>query len=235
MTQVQATFSWCDLGDLYWRGLHEVLHKQVHDHVEDWFAAWHCTCYWTGLYRVFKHSDAAGLKWYRVLCLVCSRKLSKDVGIPANLNVLGVKPEDYDILATNAMKDACGLTNPKQPSKEEIIALYKQAYEQEWASSLSGSCIRITTQSVCSGCTIHEFISVFRFILDVSKAPKFQPKPPCSAVCLICLSVSVRVLRVQLSLLHSVQCITKDKHKNCRQHLYIMQHFRCVNICHWCQ
>ncbi len=49
------------------------------------------------------------------------------------------------------------------------------------------------------------------------------------------LSVSVRVLRVQLSLLHSVQCITKDKHKNCRQHLYIMQHFRCVNICHWCQ
>ncbi len=66
-----------------------------------------------------------------MLCLVCSRKLSKDVGIPANLNVLGVKPEDYDILATNAMKDACGLTNPKQPSKEEIIALYKQAYEQE--------------------------------------------------------------------------------------------------------
>jgi len=66
-----------------------------------------------------------------VQCAVCFRKLSKDVGIPANLNVLGVKPEDYDILATNAMKDACGLTNPKQPSKEEIIALYKQAYEQE--------------------------------------------------------------------------------------------------------
>ncbi|DBB12146.1 hypothetical protein WJX82_003839 [Trebouxia sp. C0006] len=63
--------------------------------------------------------------------LAAIRKLSKDVGIPANLNVLGVKPEDYNILATNAMKDACGLTNPKQPSKEEIIALYKQAYEQE--------------------------------------------------------------------------------------------------------
>lgn len=63
--------------------------------------------------------------------LAAIRKLSKDVGIPANLNVLGVKPEDYDILATNAMKDACGLTNPKQPSKDEVIALYQQAYEQE--------------------------------------------------------------------------------------------------------
>ena len=64
------------------------------------------------------------------LTLAC-RKLSKDVDIPANLNTLGVKPEDYDILATNAMKDACGLTNPHQPSKEEVIALYQQAYEQE--------------------------------------------------------------------------------------------------------
>ena len=60
----------------------------------------------------------------------CCRKLSKDVGIPANLEVLGVKPEDYDVLATNAMKDACGVTNPHQPSKEEVVALFKQAYEQ---------------------------------------------------------------------------------------------------------
>lgn len=63
--------------------------------------------------------------------LVCCRQLSKDVGIPANLNVLGVKPEEFDILATNAMKNACGWTNPKQPSKGEVIALYKQAYEKE--------------------------------------------------------------------------------------------------------
>lgn len=62
--------------------------------------------------------------------LAAIRKLSKDVDIPINLNALGVKPEDYDVLATNAMKDACGLTNPHQPSKEEVIALYHQAYEQ---------------------------------------------------------------------------------------------------------
>lgn len=45
--------------------------------------------------------------------------------------MLGVSPKDFDVLATNAMKDACGLTNPKQPSKEEVIALYKKAFEQE--------------------------------------------------------------------------------------------------------
>ena len=59
------------------------------------------------------------------------KKLSKDVGIPPNLQALGVKPEDYDVLATNAMKDACGLTNPHQPSKGEVIALFQQAYEQQ--------------------------------------------------------------------------------------------------------
>ena len=57
------------------------------------------------------------------------------MGIPANLEVLGVKPEDYGVLAINAMKDACGLTNPHQPTIEEVMALFKQAYEQECASA----------------------------------------------------------------------------------------------------
>ena len=59
------------------------------------------------------------------------KKLSKDVDTPANLDVLGVKPEDCDILATNAMKDACGLTNLHQPKREEIIALYREAYDRK--------------------------------------------------------------------------------------------------------
>ncbi|KAJ7527053.1 hypothetical protein O6H91_16G034000 [Diphasiastrum complanatum] len=58
------------------------------------------------------------------------RSLSKDVGIPKNLEVLKVKPEDYETLAENAMKDACGFTNPRQPTKEEVVELFRQAYEQ---------------------------------------------------------------------------------------------------------
>ena len=39
------------------------------------------------------------------------------VGIPANLKVLGVKPEDFEIMAENAMKDACAVTNPRKARK----------------------------------------------------------------------------------------------------------------------
>jgi len=53
------------------------------------------------------------------------------VGIPPNLKVLGAKPEDFPTLATNAMKDACALSNPVEISHEDIMALFQQAYDQE--------------------------------------------------------------------------------------------------------
>jgi alcohol dehydrogenase len=62
--------------------------------------------------------------------LAAIRTLSADVAIPPNLAALGVKPEHFDLLATNAMKDACGATNPRAPTKEEVVALFKQAHEQ---------------------------------------------------------------------------------------------------------
>ena len=51
-------------------------------------------------------------------------QLSKDVGIPENLKGI-VKEEDIDFLAQSAMDDACRPGNPKAPTKEDIIALYK--------------------------------------------------------------------------------------------------------------
>lgn len=54
-------------------------------------------------------------------------KLSKDIGIPSGLNELGAKEEDFDTLATNALKDACGATNPKKASQEDIIEIYKRS------------------------------------------------------------------------------------------------------------
>ena len=55
------------------------------------------------------------------------KRLSEDVGIPAGLKELGVKEEDMPILAENAMKDACGLTNPRKATEKEIIQIYKNA------------------------------------------------------------------------------------------------------------
>ena len=55
------------------------------------------------------------------------RALSADVGIPANLTELGVKREALKIMAENAQKDACGLTNPCLMKLEDVIKVYENA------------------------------------------------------------------------------------------------------------
>lgn len=51
-------------------------------------------------------------------------QLSEDVGIPRDLKGI-VKEEDIDFLAQSAMDDACRPGNPKDPTKEDIVTLYK--------------------------------------------------------------------------------------------------------------
>ncbi|GHD62545.1 L-threonine dehydrogenase [Jeongeupia chitinilytica] len=60
-------------------------------------------------------------------CLAAIRQLAADVGIPAGLTELGVKEADIPVLATNALKDACGFTNPKQATHDEICAIFRAA------------------------------------------------------------------------------------------------------------
>ena len=52
------------------------------------------------------------------------RKLSEDVGIPADLKAI-VKEEDIPFLAQSAYDDACRPGNPRETSVEEIAELYK--------------------------------------------------------------------------------------------------------------
>lgn len=60
-------------------------------------------------------------------CLTAIRRLSVDIGIPASLSELGVKEKDIPLLATNALKDACGLTNPRQASQADIEGIFRGA------------------------------------------------------------------------------------------------------------
>lgn len=60
-------------------------------------------------------------------CVVAIRQLSQKVNIPAGLRELNVKEEDIPVLATNALKDACGLTNPIQATHDEIVEIYHAA------------------------------------------------------------------------------------------------------------
>ncbi|WDQ30332.1 iron-containing alcohol dehydrogenase [Paenibacillus marchantiae] len=54
------------------------------------------------------------------------RQLSKEVGIPEKLSELGVKDPDVELLADNAMKDACAPCNPYQPSRDEVMELFRK-------------------------------------------------------------------------------------------------------------
>jgi lactaldehyde reductase len=56
------------------------------------------------------------------------RCLSKDVGIPAHISEVGVKEEDIRKLAEMSMVDACTPGNPKDPTVEDIIQIYKKAF-----------------------------------------------------------------------------------------------------------
>ncbi|HTP24834.1 MAG TPA: iron-containing alcohol dehydrogenase [Anaeromyxobacteraceae bacterium] len=56
------------------------------------------------------------------------RKLSKDVGIPAGLRDIGAQEKDFEILAVNALKDVCGLTNPRKAKLQDIIGILKAAF-----------------------------------------------------------------------------------------------------------
>jgi len=55
------------------------------------------------------------------------KTLSADVGIPSGLTELGVKEKDLKIMAENAQKDACGFTNPRRPTLDDVINIYKAA------------------------------------------------------------------------------------------------------------
>ncbi len=61
---------------------------------------------------------------YRKAAIDAVKQLSADVGIPANLKEI-VKPEDVPALAASALADACTPGNPKDPTVEDIEALYR--------------------------------------------------------------------------------------------------------------
>ena len=71
-----------------------------------------------------KNVDDMSQAEYRKAAIDAVKKLSADVGIPQDLKAI-VKLEDVEFLAQSAMDDACRPGNPKDPTLEDIIALYK--------------------------------------------------------------------------------------------------------------
>ncbi len=69
--------------------------------------------------------DSMSVDEYRKAAIDAVKKLSADVGIPADLKAI-VKAEDIPFLAQSAYDDACRPGNPRETSVEEITALYNE-------------------------------------------------------------------------------------------------------------
>lgn len=72
-----------------------------------------------------KDTEKMSAAQYRKAACDAVRQLSLDVGIPRDLKNI-VKAEDVPFLAESAMADACRPGNPKEPTYEDIVALYRK-------------------------------------------------------------------------------------------------------------
>lgn len=70
--------------------------------------------------------DTAGkdIEMVRDETIAAVRQLSEDVGIPAKCEQ--IREEDLDQLAEDALADACCPGNPREATKEEVIAMFRQ-------------------------------------------------------------------------------------------------------------
>lgn len=65
------------------------------------------------------------------LAIKAMKQLAEDVGIPKSIKAIGAKPEDFPLMAENALKDGNAFSNPRKGTKEEIIQLFQEAYDAE--------------------------------------------------------------------------------------------------------
>ncbi|EEG76645.1 iron-containing alcohol dehydrogenase [Dethiobacter alkaliphilus] len=59
--------------------------------------------------------------------LTAIQQLSSDIAIPAGLTDLNVQEKDFEVMAKNAMQDACSFTNPVTAKLEDVIGIFKNS------------------------------------------------------------------------------------------------------------
>ncbi|MFD1548598.1 iron-containing alcohol dehydrogenase [Levilactobacillus fuyuanensis] len=65
------------------------------------------------------------------LSIKAMKQMSQDVGIPTSIKEIGAKPEDFELMAENALKDGNAFSNPRKGTKEDIIKIFQAAYDAE--------------------------------------------------------------------------------------------------------
>jgi alcohol dehydrogenase class IV len=59
------------------------------------------------------------------------KELIEDIGLPRSLKAVGVRKEDFDRIAQEAMKSGNLAVNPRVCKKEDLISILEASYEGE--------------------------------------------------------------------------------------------------------
>ncbi|MGK4239638.1 iron-containing alcohol dehydrogenase [Limosilactobacillus reuteri] len=75
--------------------------------------------------------DTTGLTLYEAAqkSIDGMREMCRLVGIPSSIKEIGAKPEDFEMMAKNALKDGNAFSNPRKGTVKDIVKLYQKAYD----------------------------------------------------------------------------------------------------------
>ena len=75
--------------------------------------------------------DTTGLTLYEAAqkSIDGMREMCRLVGIPSSIKEIGAKPEDFEMMAKNALKDGNAFSIPRKGTVEDIVKLYQKAYD----------------------------------------------------------------------------------------------------------
>lgn len=76
-----------------------------------------------------ENTDGLSTRDAAELAIKAMKQMSQDVGIPASIKDIGAKPEDFELMAENALKDGNAFSNPRKGTKEDIIKIFQAAYD----------------------------------------------------------------------------------------------------------
>lgn len=78
-----------------------------------------------------ENTDGLSVREAADLSIKAMRQMCDDVNIPRSIKAIGAKPEDFDLMAENALKDGNAFSNPRKGTKAELVQLFQEAYDQK--------------------------------------------------------------------------------------------------------
>ncbi len=76
-----------------------------------------------------ENTDGLSTRDAAELSIKAMKQLSEDVGISHSIKDIGAKPEGFDLMAENALKDGNAFSNPRKGTKEDIVKIFQEAYD----------------------------------------------------------------------------------------------------------